>query len=92
MIIISALTYCFNSICMAAEQNHCLVNIYNLNLMIRGADINADDIQLKLLLQNLLDNIRTTASGIIYVSQYPHDLTNVLPHLAIPFVCAAKNS
>lgn len=82
------LTRAIEQICLAAQALDINVYICNLNMVTRLKTIYPDTEQLRELIRPTFHNILSVASGIIYLSQYPRDLTGIFPKTSIPVVIA----
>ena len=72
-------------ICRAAELNSYQVKIYNLDILHDG-DYNPPVMFVRKKLERMLPQIDAATLGAIYVSQYPRDVTGVMPVLPYPVV------
>ena len=75
-------------ICRAAELEGYSVNLYNLDVLYPVNDINPPREKLYEKLGRILARFDATTVGAIYVSQYPRDVTGVMPPLPCPVVYA----
>lgn len=75
-------------ICVASEEKNINTYICNLNAVTRLHNIIPETEELKELIRSTFNNIVGTANGIIYLSQYPRDLTGIFPKTSIPLVIA----
>ena len=73
-------------ICRAAELNGYQVKIYNLDILHDGNDFNPPREYVRNKLERVLPQIDAATLGGIYVSQYPRDVTGVMPVTAFPVV------
>lgn len=76
-------------ICSAADELDYTVVTYNMNLMAKTSwDMNPSAETVREIAQRCIDKLDASALGLIYVSQYPRDITGVLPRLPFPVVYA----
>lgn len=77
-----------SGICQVAESNNYNVIIYNMNIMHKQHSIRPPREQLESWVVQLLKDIDYTAAGLIYVAQFPRDVTGILKSLPFPVVYA----
>ena len=83
--------FCHNiaeSIERAAAQNGYRVSYLNLDILAKDQNPDPDAEHMKALLSRRSAQLDASALGVIYVSQYPRDLTGLLPKLGVPVVYA----
>ena len=73
-------------ICRAAELNGYQVKIYNLDILRDGHDYNPAREFVRKKIERILPQIDAATLGAIYVSQYPRDVTGVMPVMSFPVV------
>ena len=76
------------AICRCAESGGYRVSLYNLDILFPDNDINPPREFLREKLTRILDQLDSTTIGAIYVSQYPRDVTGIMPPLPCPIVYA----
>lgn len=82
-------------ICQAAEKEGIIVSILNMNLLEKTNSVRPDSDITKDSARQIINHIAPATSGIIYVSEYPRDITGILPELHFPAVyayCYSKGS
>ncbi len=77
-----------SGICQVAENNDYNVIIYNMNIMHKQHSMSPPREQLETWVKKLLQDIDYTAAGLIYVAQFPRDVTGILKSLPFPVVYA----
>jgi DNA-binding LacI/PurR family transcriptional regulator len=77
-----------NHVCARADEMGAKVYLCNLNMISALNSIFPDNERLKMLVRPCFQQIGCTANGIIYISQYPRDLTGAIPKTPIPLVIA----
>lgn len=77
-----------DSICKAAMEADVNAYIINLNLLDIFGDISPDNEKVREIVRPAFQMVSGSANGIIYLSQYPRDLTGVFPKVSLPFVIA----
>lgn len=75
-------------ICRAAEFNGYQVALYNLDILYPVNDINPPREKISDKLKQIIDQFDSTTVGAIYVSQYPRDVTGIMPPIPCPIVYA----
>ena len=75
-------------ICRAARDEGYQVRIHNLDLLRDDPDCNPSRERMDEALKQMLPQLDDSTLGMIYVSQYPRDLTGVIPPLPFPVVYA----
>lgn len=75
-------------ICRAAEQANIIPSIYNMNLLDKTNAVRPDSEITRNAAKKIIDQISPTTSGVIYVSEYPRDITDILPDPHFPLVYA----
>lgn len=75
-------------ICRAAADYGFQVMLFNLDIFHRTSDFNPPRERLRGKLQQILPQLDSSVTGVIYVSQYPRDITGVMPFMPIPVVYA----
>ena len=85
------ITFCdriVQGICSAATEHHAQVTIYNMNILtLIDWRFNPPMDLLRQEAQKLFERLDSSCMGLIYVSQYPRDLSNFLPALPVPVIC-----
>ncbi len=76
------------AICRAAEAAGFHVNLYNLDILYPDDDINPPRERIREKLSRIVARLDPTTMGAIYVSQYPRDVTGIMPPLPCPVVYA----
>jgi len=77
-----------SGICQVAEKNNYSVIIYNMNIMHKQYNMRPPREQLDAWVTELLQDIDYAAAGLIYVAQFPRDVTGILKNLPFPVVYA----
>lgn len=77
-----------DGLCAAAAEMDLLPIIYNMNLYHYTDPLTPDPEITRKLFQRIMREIIPTTSGIVYVSEYPRDMTRILPVPGVPFVYA----
>lgn len=77
-----------SGICQVAEKNNFNVIIYNMNIMHKQHNMRPPRGLLEAWVEKLLQDIDYTAAGLIYVAQFPRDVTGILKSLPFPVVYA----
>lgn len=85
-------TFCdriVQGICSAAEDAGLHVTIINLNILTatNWTFNNPSPELLRRYMHDVSSRIDTSYMGVIYVSQYPRDMTDQLPRLSMPLIC-----
>ena len=75
-------------ICRCAEGNGYQVNLYNLDILFPDSDINPPREVIREKVRPVVSQFGSSVVGAIYVSQYPRDVTGILPPLPCPVVYA----
>ena len=75
-------------ICRAAEDSGYQTRIFDLDILYRGGDFNPPRSAVRKRLEKILSQLDPTITGLIYVSQYPRDVTGIMPSLPFPVVYA----
>ena len=75
-------------ICRAAEKSGYQVNLYNLDILYPENNINPAREQIHEKLRRVVTQFDAATAGVIYVSQYPRDVTGIMPPLPCPVVYA----
>lgn len=75
-------------ICRAAEESGYQVKLYNLDIIHGPEDFNPPRDQMRQRLERLLPQLDAATLGAIYISQYPRDVTGIMPTLPFPVVYA----
>lgn len=75
-------------ICRAAEFNGYQVALYNLDILYPVNDINPPRERISEKLKQIIAQFDSTTVGAIYVSQYPRDVTGIMPPVPCPIVYA----
>ena len=75
-------------VCRAAASDGYRVNLYNLDILYPGSDINPPRERISEKLRRILSQYDPTTVGAIYISQYPRDVTGIMPSLPFPVVYA----
>ena len=75
-------------ICRAAEEGGYQVKLYNLDIIHGPEDFNPPREQMRRRLEGLLPQLDAATLGAIYISQYPRDVTGIMPPLPFPVVYA----
>lgn len=76
------------AICRGAETAGLHVNLYNLDILYPGGDINPPREHIREKLARIVAQLDPTTMGAIYVSQYPRDVTGIMPPLPCPVAYA----
>ena len=80
-------THISEGICRAAEKNGFQVKLYNLDLL-HDSSFNPPREQVRKKLERIARQLDASTLGAIYVSQYPRDVTGIMPVLPFPVVYA----
>ena len=72
----------------AARDNGYQVKLYNLDLLREDPDYNPPRERVEAALRATLPQLDDSPVGLVYISQYPRDLTGVMPPLPFPVVYA----
>ncbi len=72
--------------CAAAETANVSVSLHNLNLVTKLQTILPDPGPLKELVRPVFHSVLGSSSGILYLSQYPRDLTDIFPKVSLPML------
>jgi len=80
-------THIAEGICRAAEQNGFQVKLYNLDIL-HESDFNPPRDFVRRKLERVTAQLGPSTLGAIYVSQYPRDVTGMMPVLPFPVVYA----
>lgn len=75
-------------ICRYAENSGYHVNLHNLDILYPDDNINPPRESIREKLQRITSRFDSSVSGVIYVSQYPRDVTGIMPPLSCPVVYA----
>jgi LacI family transcriptional regulator len=75
-------------ICRAAEENGYQVKLYNLDIIHGPEDFNPPREYMRQRLERLLPQLDAATLGAIYISQYPRDVTGIMPPTPFPVVYA----
>ena len=75
-------------ICRSAAERGVQVNLYNLDILYPDGDINPPREQIRDRLKRIVAQLDSSVIGAIYVSQYPRDVTGIMPPLSCPVVYA----
>lgn len=73
-------------ICTFSAEKGLVCPVYSLGLLCRGLGREPKICDLKALVEEVLDTIPPRTAGIIYMSQYPRDLSALFPHIKLPVV------
>ena len=76
------------AICRSAEGAGFHVNLYNLDILYPEGDINPPRERVREKLAQIVAQLDPTTMGAIYVSQYPRDVTGIMPPLPCPVAYA----
>ena len=68
----------------SAEANGYQVKLYNLDIIHGSEDFNPPREQMREKLAQLLPQIDSSTLGVVYISQYPRDVTGIMPPLPCP--------
>ena len=80
-------THISEGICRAAEKNGFQVKLYNLDLL-HDSSFNPPREHVRKKLERITRQLDASTLGAIYVSQYPRDVTGIMPVLPFPVVYA----
>ena len=80
-------THISEGICRAAEKNGFQVKLYNLDLL-HDSSFNPPREQVRKKLERIARQLDASTLGAIYVSQYPRDVTGVIPVVPFPVIYA----
>ena len=72
----------------AAEAGGYQVKLYNLDILRGNEDFNPSRDQMREKLERLLPQVDPSTLGVVYISQYPRDVTGIMPPLPCPVVYA----
>ena len=72
----------------SAEQGGYQVKLYNLDIFHCDMDFNPPREQMRQKLERLLPQLDAATLGAVYISQYPRDVTGIMPPLPFPVVYA----
>ena len=75
-------------VCRAARDAGYAARVYNLDLLRDNPDYSPPRERMIEVLQPVAGLMREGLSGLVYVSQYPRDLTGVMPQLSVPLIYA----
>ena len=75
-------------ICRVAQDNGVQVMLYNLDLLYPDNDFNPPRERIREKLKRAVAQFDSSIVGAIYVSQYPRDVTGIMPPLSFPVVYA----
>jgi LacI family transcriptional regulator len=75
-------------ICRAAGEADYQVKLYNLDIIHGDEDFNPPREQMRERLERLAPQLDATTLGVVYISQYPRDVTGIMPPLPYPVVYA----
>ncbi len=88
----AGITFCdriLQGICTAADKYNAQVTIYNLNILtMTDWSSMPPPKMLQETLRKTCGWLNSSYMGMIYISQYPRDMTSLLPRLPYPVICA----
>ena len=73
-------------ICRAADQDGFQVKIFNLDILRDGHDFNPPRERIRSRIERILSQEDSSLQGAVYVSQYPRDVTGIMPALPFPVI------
>lgn len=79
-------------ICRAADLNGYQVKLYNLDILRDSGDFNPPREAVRKRIERILPQVDASTLGAIYISQYPRDVTGVVPLLSYPVVYTYCNT
>lgn len=79
-------------ICRAADLNGYQVKLYNLDILRDSGDFNPPREAVRKRIERILPQVDASTLGAIYISQYPRDVTGVVPVLSYPVVYTYCNT
>ena len=72
----------------SANENGCQVKLFNLDILHNGGNINPPKETVRGKIEAILPQLGPSTLGIIYISQYPRDVTGIMPPQPLPVVYA----
>lgn len=88
----AGITFCdriIQGVCSAAEELGAQVTLFNMNILTMvDWNYNPPPELVRRVLQKTCKRLDSSSMGMIYVSQYPRDMTNLMPRLPFPVICA----